>query len=145
MKTIEIKMEAKKAMKVIDLNIQANQKLSGIIDEYIGFVDSNVPNEFWNEFGIGIATTHSQFADVVGFEVYKGGRTMYCCTGSGYHYGGDFNCWVEGSDFLEMLDFAKRIPDLIEGGLETMAANTKKSEEAAKEAEQAIDKLKSKF
>lgn len=132
MKTSEIKVTAKETLKEIDVHVKANERLSDIVNSYVEWAEKNVPKEFFHQFGIGIAGSHSQFGDIIGF--YSG--EYYRVTGSGYYIANDFSAWVNGSDFHQMLIFAGKIPTFIKNGTASLSNSNK-------EALTLVDKLES--
>jgi hypothetical protein len=125
MSTLEIKKEVKGALKELEINIKLNDKLIDIINEYVEFVEKNIPDEFMESFGIGVAGSHDQFGSHYGFESthdYSGER-VYRVAGHGYNIANDFNAYVTGSNFTQMLEFAKQIPKFINYGVKVLKNN----------------------
>ncbi|MCT4602467.1 MAG: hypothetical protein N4A59_06160 [Marinifilum sp.] len=138
MKTNEIKKEAVKTLnEVIEFNAKVNDSLVSIIEDYIEFVQENVPSGYKNYFGVGKAADHSQFGAVWGFEVYceYGEGYYYACCGDSYYFGNDFNSRVSGSNFEQMKNFAAKIPDYIKKGMEELLKDTEDADEITKKLE----------
>jgi len=140
MTTIEIKKEVViKLQEVLDLNVKTNEALESILQDYINFIENNVPSEFRFHFGIGKTATHQQFGSHFGFESEnEEGYSIYRTAGSGYCIGNDFNARVKGSNYSQMLEFSVKIPNLLNKGILKLQENTQESNSIA-------DKLKNLF
>ncbi|NHZ84398.1 MAG: hypothetical protein GWP19_00775 [Planctomycetia bacterium] len=131
MKTTEIKKEVVATLKTeLDITASVKDSIASILQEYIDFVEENIPHEFWKIFGIGKAGGHRQFGNVYGFEASSEYRDdYYTIPGNGYYIANDWDAKVEGSNFYQMKEFASRIKDLVEEGLDYLSEQNKSTSE----------------
>lgn len=117
-------MSTENVKELIQSNSDLRSEAKDYVNAYIKFVEDNIPAGLENEFGIGIVKSHPRFGDFWGFKKFDG----YACTGSGYYYANDYNCWIKGSTSEEVKCFAKKIPILLKSGFEAIL---KENEEVA--------------
>lgn len=112
-----IKEELKKEKKL-------RENLENLIEEYVEFIEKNIPDEFMADFGVGPAGSHSQFGTHYGFLTDFG----YSVPGPGFNIAGDFNAKVSGSNLNDMKEFAENIPNIFCDGLEIIKNSNKNVE-----------------
>ena len=110
-------MDRNDVEKLLNYNADMCNNLHAYVTAYVEWVRDNVDkSEFWIHFGVADFMENSRCGAVLGFEG-DDERIYPLNWGAGYHLGGDFECWVPGTSEKMTIDFAKRIPGLIENGL----------------------------
>lgn len=115
-----MEVTAEKLNELLDLNSKLREDVEAYVDEYVEWVSKNVPSGLERAFGVGIVS-ENRFGTYWGFEtddIDIWGDNIYAQTGNDWYVGGDFNCLVRGSEFEQVEEFAERIPDLFETGME---------------------------
>lgn len=85
------------------------------VEEYVDWVSTNVPSGLEWAFGVGIVSENR-------FGTYWGFKT------DDANVWGDFICLVKGSEFEQVQEFAERIPDLFEKGMEEIKKQNERLE-----------------
>lgn len=119
----QIIMNNVEAKKIIETNVSITDSAREYINDYIEWVENNIPSEFRNAFGVGRAGSHHQFGTHYGFwadDPNEGYGRYVSASRNSYYIANDFNCRVSGSTNNEVKCFVKSIPTYLKEGFELM-------------------------
>jgi len=145
MKKLEVKQEMKKKLEeVTDLNVNLNNSLESLVDNYVDYISKNVNDCYMKYFGVGVTCRTNQFGDYYGFlnetETNRNGHNTYTCTGSSWYVANDFNCHIQGSTTEDLLEFAENIPTFIKEGIKHLESKNEKMESIKNELSKTLNK-----
>lgn len=113
---------------------RATQTLIEKINEYEKFIKGNVPEEFWENFGIK-TFGRGQFADE---QISIGGSPIPSKTeklGTGFYWGGDYNSHYYYCTGEELVDWAKELHGLVKEAEDFIESLTNKANEITESTE----------
>ena len=117
--------------KIIETNVSLTNDIEKYVDEYVQWVEKNVPEGMEGNFGVGICSRnrHGVYWGYDSGETDIWGEPEYVQTGKDWYVGNDFNCLVKGSTKRQAKEFARSIPKWLTDGLKSLEKEKKDLEQ----------------
>jgi len=123
-------MSKKEILALIDSSNYLARELREYVDDYVKWVQGSVPEEFYNNFGVGVVTSRDGQI-VYGFTAATEEDYSACYLSTSindYLLGGNFNARVLASSNSDIHNFADEIKFYITEGLKRILASNKAKE-----------------
>jgi len=123
-------MKKKEILALIDSSYYLARELREYVDDYVKWVEGSVPEEFYNDFGVGVVTSRDGqivygFTDAAEDNF---GEHYLSTSINDYFLGGDFNARVLASSNSDIHNFAGEIKSYIIEGLKRIEVSNKAKE-----------------
>lgn len=109
-------MTTKEVKELIEFHENIYGNLCEYVESYVEWVKNNIPQEFWNYFGVEYYYDNSVVGTMLGF-VADNGETYPLNWDKFYYAMGNFNYPVNITPRKVTKDYAQSIPVLIEKGI----------------------------